>query len=116
MQVMLLISGDEVQMAAATPANAGMSPDYAAYNEALVKAGVLLGGERLRPTSTARRVRVRDGKAVVLDGPYTDTAEQLGGYYLLEVKSVDEALDWATKCPAAKNGTVEVRPIWPTRP
>jgi len=112
MQFMLLIHGDESRMNVLE----GMSPDYHAFNRALVKAGAMRGGERLRPTSAGAIVRVRDKKAVVLAGPYAETQEQLGGYYLIDVASLDEAVEWAARCPAAENGSIEVRPIWPTRP
>jgi hypothetical protein len=115
MKYMLLIHGDEETMNAATVVDdTGMSADYAAYNEAMMKAGVLKGGERLQPRKHTSRVRVRDGKAVMLDGPYADTKEQLGGFYLIEAKDDDEARLWASRCPAAQYGTVEVRPLWPT--
>ncbi len=116
MQFMLLIHGDESRMNALETDDTGMSPDYHAFNQALIKAGAMRGGERLRPTSAATTVRVRDKKAVVLAGPYAETQEQLGGYYLIDVPSLDEAIDWASKCPAAQFGSIEVRPIWPTRP
>jgi hypothetical protein len=116
MKYMLLITGDESRMADMPVDNTGMSPAYHAYNQALLKAGAMLGGERLRPTSTATTVRVRDKKAVVLDGPYAETQEQLGGYYLIDVPDLDAAIDWAKRCPAAEFGSIEVRPIWPTRP
>ena len=90
-----------------------MSAAYAAYSEAMGKAGVVLGGNRLRPTAEATTVRVKDGKTEVLDGPYADTKEQLGGYYLIDVPDLDAALSWAARCPTAANGTIEVRPIWP---
>jgi hypothetical protein len=77
------------------------------------KAGVLVGGERLRPTSDATTVRVKDGKTQVLDGPYAETKEQLGGYYMIDVPDLDAALSWAARCPGAATGTMEVRPIWP---
>jgi hypothetical protein len=116
MQYMLLIMGDESQMNTSTVVDdTGMSPEYHAYNEALMKAGAIRGGERLRPTSAATTIRVRDGKAQVLDGPYAETKEQFGGYYLIDVPSLDEAIDWAKRCPAAQFGSIEVRPIWPTR-
>lgn len=115
MQYMLLIMGDESRMNAADAVgDTGMSEAYHAYNAALVKAGVLVGGERLRPTSAATTVRVRDKKAVVLAGPYAETQEQLGGYYTIEVPDLDQAIEWAQRCPAAQSGTIEVRPIWPT--
>jgi hypothetical protein len=116
MKYMLLIQGDESKMNPATVVDdTGMSPEYHAYNMAMIKAGVLLGGERLRPTSATTSVRVRDKKAVVLAGPYSETQEQLGGYYMIDVPDLDQAIEWAQKCPAAQYGTVEVRPIWPTR-
>ena len=71
------------------------------------------GGERLRPTSDATTVRVQAGKNQVLDGPYADTKEQLGGYYLIDVPDLDAALSWAARCPGASQGVIEVRPIWP---
>ena len=112
MKFMLLSHGNEQAMNNATAVDAtGMSPEYAAYNEALVKAGAMVGGERLRPTSTAASVRVRNGKTEVLDGPYAETKEQFGGYYLIEAADMDAALDWAAKCPASRQGTVEVRSV-----
>lgn len=85
---------------------------YSAYTEALKKAGAYVGGNRLRPVSTATTVRVADGKSQVLNGPYVDTKEQLGGYYLIEAPDLDAALSWAARCPGAHHGTVEVRPVW----
>ena len=79
------------------------------------KAGVYVGGDRLRPTSSATTVRVADGKTQVLDGPYAETKEQLGGYYMIDVPDLDAALSWAARCPGASHGTIEVRPIWPMR-
>ena len=115
MKYMLLIIGDEKTMLSAVQVdNTGMSAEYAAYNEALAKAGAIRGGERLRPSSASTTVKVRDGKAVVLAGPYAETQEQLGGYYTIEAETLDEAIEWAAKCPAAQYGTIEVRPIWPT--
>jgi hypothetical protein len=106
--------GDEAKMNAAVEVDdTGMSAEYAAYNEALTKAGAIRGGERLRPSSASTTVKVRDGKAVVLAGPYAETQEQLGGFYTIEAATLDEAIDWAAKCPAAQFGTIEVRPIWP---
>jgi len=85
---------------------------YQAYGEALTKAGALKNSNRLRPISDATTVRVADGKSQVLDGPYVDSKEQLGGYYLIDVPDLDAALSWAARCPGATHGTVEVRPIW----
>lgn len=114
MQYMLLIYGTESAVLAATQETATkMSAAYAAYTEAMSKAGIIVGGNRLRPTSTASSVRVTDGKTQVLDGPYADTKEQLGGYYMIDVPDLDAALSWAARCPGANHGTIEVRPIWP---
>jgi hypothetical protein len=85
---------------------------YMAYTEALAKAGVLKGSNRLQPSSTATTVRTTNGKTQVLDGPYSDSKEQLGGYYLIDVPDLDSALTWATRCPAVGHGVVEVRPVW----
>jgi hypothetical protein len=85
---------------------------YMAYTEALKNAGVLAGVNRLQPTSTATTVRVADGKSQVLDGPYADSKEQLGGYYIIDVPDLDAAVSWAARCPGASHGIVEVRPIW----
>ncbi|UDL87134.1 YciI family protein [Mesorhizobium sp. PAMC28654] len=114
MQYLLLIYNNEAGMAAA-PKEAAiqMSAAYGAYTEAMKKAGVFVAGERLRFTSTATSVRVAGGKTNVIDGPYADTKEQLGGYYMIEVPDMDAAISWAARCPGAGTGTMEVRPVWP---
>lgn len=81
--------------------------EHMAYSEALTKAGAMVSGAPLSPASTARLVR---GSSVE-DGPFADSREQLGGFYIIEVASMDEAVEWAKRCPAAKTGTVEVRPV-----
>ncbi|WP_266159383.1 YciI family protein [Dyella silvatica] len=86
---------------------------YKAYAEALTKAGVLLGSNRLQGGSTATTVRISHGKPQVLDGPYVDSKEQLGGYFIIDVADLDAAIAWAARCPAAGHGVVEVRPLWP---
>src|SRR5262249_32207604 len=113
MQYALLIHGDETSWPRMSQAEqaAGMAA-YMAYTEALSKAGVLRGGERLRPSSSSTTVRLVDGKSQVLDGPYAESKEQLGGFYLIEVADLDAALGWAARCPGAAYGTIEVRPIW----
>lgn len=85
---------------------------YNAYTQALQQAGVLVGGERLQPVAAATTVRVKSGKTEVLNGPYAETREQLGGYYTIEAPDLDAALGWAARCPGASHGTVEVRPVW----
>lgn len=111
MQYMLMINVDESAMPAGAD-ETPMSPAFAAYTDALRKAGVMVGGDRLLSTRKARRVRVRDGKVQVLDGPFSETKEQLGGYYVIEVPSMEEAVEWARKCPGAEDGSVDVRPVW----
>jgi len=114
MQYLLMIYRDEAEMhAAPKEAVTQMSAAYAAYAQAMGKAGVIRGGERLRPATEATSVRVKNGKTEVLDGPYADTKEQLGGFFLIDVPDLDAALSWAAKCPGASHGTMEVRAIWP---
>ncbi|HET6159820.1 MAG TPA: YciI family protein [Dongiaceae bacterium] len=113
MQYLLLIYNDE-ERARAIPMDDmnKMLPAFTAYTEALKKAGILLGGNRLQFSSNATTVRIQDGKTKVLNGPYAEAKEQLGGYYLIDVPDMDSALSWAARCPGANYGTVEVRPIW----
>ena len=113
MKYLLMIYAGEASENAMSPEDAGKRTQaYGAYTEALVKAGVMQAGARLRPTSDATSVRVRGGKTEVLNGPYAETREQLGGYYLIDVADLDAALAWAARCPGSSSGTVEVRPIW----
>ena len=117
MQYMLLIHVDEAAMAAKAPAAApdkayAMAQPFAAYNEALKKAGAWVAGDRLAPSSSTTLVSVRGDRTEVLDGPFADTKEQLGGYYIIEAEDLDAAIRWAARCPAAQTGPVEVRPIW----
>jgi hypothetical protein len=90
----------------------GMSPEYAAFMKDAAERGVLLGGERLRLTSDATTVRVRHGETLTTDGPFAETKEQLAGYFLVDCKDLDEAIDVAARIPGAKDGCIEVRPIW----
>lgn len=116
MQYMLLIHQDEAAMAAVPPEKAfEMAQPYMAYNDALTKAGAWVSGERLKPSDNSTVVKVRGDKTEVLDGPFADTKEQLAGFYIVEAPDLDAALDWAARCPGARNGSVEVRPIWPSR-
>ena len=84
---------------------------YGAFADAARDAGVLVGGAELASTTTATTVRVRDGQTAVTDGPYAESKETLGGYFVLECASMDEALDWAARIPGAEHGAVEVRPV-----
>jgi len=113
MQYLLLIYGNETAMLSASKETAGqMLAAYAAYTEAIKKAGVYVGSNRLRPTSDATSVRISNDKTKVLNGPYAETKEQLGGYYMIDVPDLDAALSWASRCPGASHGTIEVRPVW----
>jgi hypothetical protein len=116
MQYLLLIYGEEGLWPRLTPAEQqqGLAA-FQAYTEALTKAGVLKGSNRLQESSAATTVRLREGNAQVLDGPYADSKEQLGGYYLIDVPDIDAALSWAARCPGAGYGTIEVRPVWPMK-
>jgi hypothetical protein len=113
MRYVLLICGDEKAMLGADPDDASaMLAEYATFGEEMGKRGVLQGGERLRPTSDATSVRVRDGEVLATDGPFAETKEQIGGFYLVDCKDLDDAIEVASKIPGARNGTIEVRPIW----
>jgi hypothetical protein len=113
MRYALLICGDETAMQAMSPDEASASmAKYAAFGEAMTKRGVLQGGERLRPTTDATCVQLRNGDVVTSDGPFAETKEQIGGFYLVDCKDLDEAIEVASKIPAAQTGTIEVRPIW----
>jgi hypothetical protein len=108
MNYMMLIHHDDARLAEANQKE--LWADYAAFNEALAKAGGR-SGVRLQPATAATSVRVRDGKTDVIDGPYADTKEKLAGYFMIEVASVEEAVAWAQRCPSARYGTIEARPI-----
>jgi hypothetical protein len=107
-----IIYNDESLYANASPEDIGaIFAAHGEFGEAAGKAGVFLGGEGLQGTSTATTVRVRDGERMLTDGPYAETKEQIGGYYLLDCKDLDDALNWASQIPEAKTGAVEVRPV-----
>ncbi len=116
MQYMLLIYGNE---AAEAQAMQGASPEqqqammgeWFAYTDALKAAKAYVAGDALHPTKTATSVRMRDGERMITDGPFAETKEQLGGYYLIDAKDLDEAIAWAAKCPGALHGSIEVRPV-----
>jgi hypothetical protein len=86
--------------------------EYAAWGEEMGRQGILQGGERLRPTTTATTVQVRNGKVLTSDGPFAETKEQIGGFFLVQCKDLDEATEVASSIPGARHGTIEVRPIW----
>ncbi len=113
MQYLLMIYTNEAEYAkndAATTQK--MTAEYEAFTQSIIKSGNFKGADRLRPTTTATTVRVRDGKTLTTDGPFAETREQLGGYYLIEAKDLDAAIEIAARIPGARVGSVEVRPIW----
>jgi hypothetical protein len=112
MQYLLLIYGNEAAWAAMPQEEMGkMYGEYFAYTEDIKKSGHYIGGNPLQPVSTATTVQVRGGKQTVTDGPFAETKEQLGGYYLVEAKDLDEAISLGARIPGAKVGSIEVRPI-----
>jgi hypothetical protein len=114
MQYLLLIYANESQIAKTDPAVlAAMSNEYMDFTKAIVQGGQFKAGDALKPTSAATTVRVRDGKTVTTDGPFAETREQLGGYYLIEAKDLDQAIGIAARIPGARVGSIEVRPIRP---
>lgn len=114
MQYLLMIYSNEQETTALGPAALGdMHREYVEFTKSIVQAGQFKAGDRLRPVSTASTVRVRNGKVLITDGPFAETREQLGGYYLIEAKNLDEALAIGARIPGAKHGSIEVRPIWP---
>jgi hypothetical protein len=111
MKYVLLIHWDE-EAGLARPAaeqRAEMA-EHGAFVQAL--GGQLVAGERLQPEAAARRVTQKGGRRTIVDGPFAETKEVLGGYYVIECDSIDDATAWAARCPSAKHGTVEVRPVW----
>ncbi len=112
MQFLLLIYQSEAVAAAATPAdNAAIIAEYGAFSQSIRASGKMLGGDALKPVETATTVRVRDGKSIVTDGPFAETKEQLGGFYLVDATDLDDALAIAARIPTARSGSIEVRPI-----
>jgi hypothetical protein len=107
MRYLLLIANDE-----SDPPSDEVTEDYAEWMKVVAERGLLQGGERLRPTTDATTVRVRNGEVLSTDGPFAETKEQLAGYFMVDCKDLDEALEVAAKLPGAKYGSIEVRPIW----
>ena len=113
MRYLLLICDDEKAYEARSPEESQATlAQYMKFGEEMGKKGVLQGGERLRPTSDATSVQVRNGETVTADGPFAETKEQIGGFYLVDCKDLDEAIEVAARIPGARVGTIEVRPIW----
>lgn len=114
MQYLLLIYSNEADYAALDKATTkALSDDYAVYTQEIIKSGHFKGGERLKPVASATTVRMKNGKTLTTDGPFAETREQLGGFYMVEAKDIDEAIALAARIPGARHGSIEVRPIWP---
>ena len=116
MQYLLLIHDDPELWAGFSEEERGSYfEEYMRYTQDLIDAGVYVGGNQLQPTDTATVVRVRNGETLTTDGPFAETKEQLAGYYLIEADTLDEALEWGARIPSARIGTIEVRPVVPSR-
>jgi len=112
MQYLLMIYRNEADLAKMDPnARQKMSAEYGVFTQSIIQSGHFKAGDGLQPTTTATTVRVRDGKVLTTDGPFAETREQLGGYYLIEAKDLDTALGIAARIPGAKEGSIEVRPV-----
>jgi hypothetical protein len=114
MQYMLLIYSEEKRIAALPQEElTKLMGEFNAFSKSIVEAGNFKAGDRLQPTSAATTVRVREGKTLTTHGPFAETREQLGGYYLVEAKDLDEATGIAARIPGARHGSIEVRPVHP---
>jgi hypothetical protein len=111
MKYMLLLYADESKMPQTAEEQQAIAPSWYALGKELEAAGVLLSNHGLDPIANATTVRVKDGKTLVADGPFAETHEQLGGYYIVDCNDLDEAIRWAEKIPSAKYGSIEVRPL-----
>ena len=112
MKFMLLLWGDEGQRADMSEQEAAAEMErWNDYTNQLVAAGAMVSGEGLQASAASRTLRVEDGERIVTDGPFAETKEQLGGFYVIECDSIDEALDWAARVPSAEQGATEVRPV-----
>ena len=111
MRYLALIYGEERTEPPSDGEGRQMMAEYGEYTQMIKDRGAMLGGEALEPSTAATTVRVRDGKVSTTDGPFAETKEQLGGYYLLDCKDLDEAIDLASKIPGARWGAIEIRPI-----
>ena len=113
MLYMLLINTDESYYGTLSEEQMGqLMGEYMQFGEKIEKAGVQVASHRLRPSSSTTTVRVRNGEVLSTDGPFAETKEQCGGYYLIDAKDLDEAIAWAAKIPSSKYGAIEVRPVW----
>jgi hypothetical protein len=111
MRYLLLIYGEEPTTPPSQQEIDAVMAEWWEYDAAIKASGVHLAGDALQPSQTATTVRLKAGERVVTDGPFAETREVLGGYYLVDVPDLDTALDWAARCPGAKYGSMEVRPV-----
>src|SRR6185312_13532894 len=112
MQYLLMIYRNEADLGKMdAAARKAMTAEYGAFTQSIIQSGHFKAGDGLQPTSTATTIRVRDGKTLTTDGPFAETREQLGGYYLIEAKDLDTALSIAARIPGARTGSIEVRPV-----
>jgi hypothetical protein len=117
MKYLLLIYENEAAFANVSEAEQGkIFQEYMDYSKGILKSGNYIAGEALQPIATATTVRVKNGKTLTTDGPFAETKEQLGGFYMVEAKDLDEAIKLAVGIPASRTGSIEVRPIMPTPP
>lgn len=115
MKYLLMIYSEETAWTSLSEAEQGeIFGEYMAFGQSIKNSGNYIGGEALEPTASATTVQVRDGKTLTTDGPFAETREQLGGYYLIEADNLDQATEIAARIPTARQGCVEVRPIVPT--
>jgi hypothetical protein len=113
MQYLLMIYQNEAEYAKLdTATSQKIFAEYQAFTQSIIQSGNFKGGDRLQPASTATTVRVREGKTLTTDGPFAETREQLGGYYMIEAKDLDAAISIAARIPGARHGCIEVRPVW----
>ena len=114
MHYLLLIYTNEKEEAAMKPAEVtAVMAEYTEFTKGIIQSGQFKAADRLKPTSASTTVRVRNGKVATTDGPFAETREQLGGYYMVDAKNLDEAIAIAARIPSAKVGSIEVRPVWP---
>jgi hypothetical protein len=111
--LLLIYTNEREYMALGESELKKVTGEYLEFTKSIVQAGNFKAGDRLKPVSAASTVRVRSGKTAITDGPFAETREQLGGYYLIEAKNLDEATAIAARIPGAKYGSIEVRPVWP---
>lgn len=112
MRYLLLIYNTEPMESVPDEATAGEFEAYNAFTSMIRERGQFEAGEALQPTSTATTVRVENGRTITTDGPFAETKEQLGGFYLVDCRDIDEAIDLAARIPGATHGSIEIRPIW----